>query len=67
MPSSAVEPLYENIPIEFRRKLWTREECAAMEEAGLLEPGRYELIGGELLDRMGKKRPHIHTATELYD
>ena len=58
MPISAVEPLYESFPIEFRRKLWTRDECAAMEEAGLLEPGRYELIGGELLERMGKKRPH---------
>lgn len=58
MPISAVEPLYQNFPMEFRRKLWTREECAAMEDAGFLEPGRYELIGGELLERMGKKRPH---------
>ncbi len=65
MPISAVEPLYENFPIEFRRKLWTRQECAAMEDAGLLDPGRYELVGGELLERMGKKRPHVITLSRI--
>ena len=36
-----------------------------MEDAGFLEPGRYELIGGELLERTGKKRPHVITLSKM--
>lgn len=46
-------------------KLWTREECAAMERAGLLELGRYELIVGELVLKMGKNRAHMVTVLLL--
>jgi Uma2 family endonuclease len=42
-------------------KLWTRAECEAMERAGLLELGRYELIAGELVLKMGKNRAHMVT------
>ena len=40
-------------------KLWTREECVAMERAGVLELGRYELIAGELILKMGKNYRHM--------
>ena len=40
-------------------KLWTREECAVLESAGVVDPERYELIEGELLLKMGKKNPHM--------
>lgn len=40
-------------------KLWTREECAVLESAGVVDLERYELIEGELLLKMGKKNPHM--------
>jgi Uma2 family endonuclease len=40
------------------RKLWSRSECERLESAGLLDYNRLELIAGELIDTMGKKRPH---------
>lgn len=42
-------------------KLWTREECAGLERAGILDLERYELIEGELLLKMSKKSPHLRT------
>ena len=50
------------IPISFvapPHKLWTREECAELERAEVLDPERYELIEGELLLKMGKNHPHM--------
>lgn len=44
------------------RKRWTRAECEVLEEAGLLS-GKFELIEGELIDKMGKKRPHVNSVT----
>jgi hypothetical protein len=41
------------------RKPWTREECAAYERAGLWEGQHYELIEGELINKMGKNSPHV--------
>lgn len=43
------------------RKIWTRTECAALSEAGLLPQESFELVQGELISRMGKKRPHTNT------
>jgi Uma2 family endonuclease len=40
-------------------KLWTREECAVLERTGVLDLERYELIGGELVLKMGKNQPHM--------
>ena len=42
------------------RKRWTRGECRTLEAAGLWERERLELIEGELISRMGKKRPHVN-------
>jgi Uma2 family endonuclease len=43
------------------RKRWTRAECEALESTGLWDTGKLELIEGDLIDRMGKKRPHVTT------
>jgi len=40
------------------RKRWTRTECELLELHGFLR-GRFELIDGELIDKMGKNQPHI--------
>jgi len=39
-------------------KLWTRNECAVLERSGLVDLERYELIDGELIQKMGKNHPH---------
>ena len=44
-----------------KRKRWTRAECEALESTGLWDTGKLELIEGDLIDRMGKKRPHVTT------
>ena len=48
-------------------KLWTREDCAVLEKAGLIEAERYELIEGELMLKMGKKSPHMHAVMLLVE
>jgi Uma2 family endonuclease len=40
------------------RKRWTRAECELIETTGLWNRDRLELIEGELITRMPKKRPH---------
>lgn len=42
-------------------KLWTREECLILESTGLIDPGKYELIEGELNKKMSKNTPHVVT------
>jgi Uma2 family endonuclease len=49
-----VTPEQEIFP---NRKRWTRQECARLIENGELE-GRYELIDGEILSKMGQNPPH---------
>ncbi len=49
------------------RKRWTRSECEVLESAGLFDQERVELIGGELISKIGKKRPHSHTADLLHE
>ena len=48
-----------------RRKLWTREEVAFFESHEAFAGKHYELIEGELLDRMGKKPPHLYVLRQL--
>ncbi len=57
MPT-AVEALHIPAQTNPPRKRWTREECSAFEPAGLRNSERLELIWGDLIDKMGKKRPH---------
>jgi Uma2 family endonuclease len=42
------------------RKRWTRAECRVLDSIGLWESERLELIEGDLIDKMGKKRPHVN-------
>src|SRR5262249_3388231 len=49
-PEISIEPL--------PRKRFTREEVEEMLDAGLLAGERYELIDGDLIDKMGQRPPH---------
>lgn len=52
-------------PDGFVRKKWTVRECRKMTETGLLEPGKYELIEGEIISKMGQGRMHIAVITQI--
>lgn len=51
LPESSAE---EVLP----HKTWTRDELLLVEGTGVFEGARFELIEGELLDKMGKRPPH---------
>jgi len=64
------EPLPEQSP---QRRRFTREECRFLTDNGLLD-GRWELVDGEIISKMGQKPPHrvavvLLTAflTEVFD
>lgn len=40
-------------------KTWTRDELRLIEDTGVLEGTHFELIEGDLIDKMGKKYPHM--------
>ena len=42
------------------RKRWTRDECKSFAGSGLFDNERLELVGGELISKMGKNRPHVN-------
>lgn len=44
---------------EVPHETWTREELALVEETGVFEGMHFELIEGELIDKMGKKHRHV--------
>ena len=48
------------------RKLWTRSEYEELYSCGLMAGQRLELIEGELIDQMGKKRPHGNSLRLLH-
>ncbi len=62
MPTAVTE-----LPVRMEppRKRWTRAECDALAESGVLECQKLELIEGELIDKMGKKRPHVNSVALL--
>lgn len=47
------------------RKRWTRAECATLEASGLLDQQHLELVEGELISKMGKKRPHVNALMSI--
>jgi Uma2 family endonuclease len=55
------------IPLIPPRKRWTRAECAQLASAGILDYEYLELIEGELIDKMGKHRPHIVGLAKIAD
>jgi Uma2 family endonuclease len=60
-------PLSEATSSAPPRKRWTREECMVLESAGLLEPQRYELIEGELIQKVPKNLPHMRSVVLLVE
>jgi Uma2 family endonuclease len=65
MPVTVTETPSRPIDQGPRRKRWTRSECAALEATGMFDQQRLELIEGELIDKMGQKRPHVNSLTLL--
>ncbi len=49
------------------RKRWTRTECERLESMGIFEGHNYELVDGELIDKMGKNQPHTVWLAALRD
>ncbi|SPF55496.1 conserved hypothetical protein [Candidatus Sulfopaludibacter sp. SbA4] len=56
MPTTFIE-LPANL--DSRRKRWTRSEYDELYASALLDGQRLELVEGDLIDKMGKKRPHV--------
>lgn len=46
-----------------RRKRWTRDDVWKIAEAGLIEPQRFELIDGVLIEKMPQARRHANSLT----
>jgi Uma2 family endonuclease len=65
MPTAFTDTPARPVPLVPPRKRWTRAECAALEASGLLEQEKLELVEGELISKMGKKRPHVNSLTLL--
>ena len=65
MPAILNEPLSTATVRDLPHHVWTRAECKVLEGTGLLEPGRYELIEGELVHKMGKSMAHVGALIRL--
>jgi Uma2 family endonuclease len=64
MPQFLQQPT-ENVPAPFRI-VWTRQDCERFENEGLLIPGKYELIEGEIIRKMPQNRPHSAGVSRLF-
>jgi Uma2 family endonuclease len=60
-PEPAIEvPVPPRSPVIYPpRKRWTRSECDSLEATGLWDRDRLELIDGELITKISRKRPHM--------
>lgn len=65
MPTLLTESPVRPIPPDPPRKLWTRAECAVLEASGLLNQQKLELVEGELISKISKKRPHVNALALL--
>ncbi len=63
MPTAVLE---QTSPAEAPRKRWTRAECAAVEATGVWDQQHLELVNGELISKIGKKRPHVITLSLVH-
>ena len=45
-------------------KTWTRDELLLVEATGVFEDTHFELMDGELIDKTGKKHPHVRSTKE---
>jgi Uma2 family endonuclease len=60
MPTVVTDRPYRPVPVDPPRKQWIRSECVALEASGLWDQQHLELVRGELISKMGKKRPHVN-------
>ena len=67
MPIALTEIPAPVAPPDPPRKRWTRAECATLEASGLLDQESLELVEGELISKMGKKRPHVSSFKRLHE
>lgn len=65
MPTVLTEAPVQPIPPEPPRKRWTRAECAFLETSGLFDGQKLELVEGELINKLSKKRPHTNSLVLL--
>jgi Uma2 family endonuclease len=57
MPTALIlEHIQPQPPLRLKR--WTREEIGFLQKNGFLEGQRYELVEGELINKMGMNEPH---------
>ncbi|MGI8991610.1 MAG: Uma2 family endonuclease [Bryobacteraceae bacterium] len=59
MPVAISEPLAAADSEPVQRKKWTREECDLLVNSGILDAQRYELLEGELIEKVSKNHPHM--------
>lgn len=55
--SQVIAQSMEAVPSPYRIR-WTRANCEDFQARGLLQPGNYELIEGEIIRKREQKRPH---------
>jgi Uma2 family endonuclease len=67
MPVMMSAPLERAASTDPPHKRWTREECAVLESTGLLDLERYELIEGELIQKVPKNLPHMQSLSALLE
>ncbi|MDQ6705150.1 MAG: Uma2 family endonuclease, partial [Acidobacteriota bacterium] len=65
MPVALHRPFAGEDSAPVQRKLWTREECGFLVKSGVLDTRRYELLEGELIERMSKNYPHMRAVMLL--
>jgi Uma2 family endonuclease len=66
MPTAITDTPSVPPPLDPPRKRWTRVECVALEASGIWEQQHLELIEGELISKMGKKRPHANAIAAVH-
>lgn len=64
MPQTTEQPR-ESIASPYRIR-WTRADCEDFVARGLLTPGKFELIDGEIIRKIGQKRPHSAGVGRLF-
>src|SRR5689334_6368710 len=63
--SAAIVPPFEAAPVDLPRKRFTRGDVERMMAAGVFEGQRYELIDGDLIDKMGQNPPHASAMRQI--
>lgn len=65
MPIVLTEAPIQPAPLYPPRKKWTRTEWEFLDASGLLNQQNLELVEGELINKLGKNRPHSNSLTLL--